>query len=80
MARESFSPRWAPHVSGSFDRSFDPEGRPEPTWVELSCSNCGETHRVKCESGAPTQWILKWASVHLHRDPLNDPFPKQGAK
>jgi hypothetical protein len=69
--RESWSPRWAPHASGTYERALTPEGTPEPTWVQLSCSICGQTHQVKCESGAPTHWIQRWASVHLHRDVLD---------
>lgn len=75
MATETFSPKWAPHCVGSFDRSYDEDGKPEPTWVELSCSVCGAAHRAKCESGAPRDWVLRWANAHLHRDALKDPFP-----
>lgn len=77
MSRETFSPKWCPHVSGQYDRGFDADGKPEPTWVELSCSFCHETYKIKCESGAPRQHVLRWASVHLHRDPMKDPFPEQ---
>ena len=71
MPKEQWSPRWAPHASGSFDRAMGPDGKPEPTWVQLSCSVCNATHQVKCESGAPTHWIQRWATVHLHRDVLD---------
>jgi hypothetical protein len=68
---EKYSPTWAPHVAGEYERDTDPEtGRPEPTWVRLSCGMCGESHRVRCDSGAPRNWVLKWAVLHAHRDPL----------
>lgn len=71
MPREVWAPRWCPHASGSYERTTGPDGKPEPTWVFLSCSVCGQEHRVKCESGAPLHWIQKWASVHLHRDVMD---------
>jgi len=71
VASEVWSPKWCPHVSGVYEREFDPDGRPEPTWVLLSCERCKEKHRVRCDSGAPRVWIQKYASVHLHRDQLD---------
>ncbi len=68
---EAWSPKWAPHARGTYEREVDSDGKPEPTWVLLSCDVCGETHRVRCESGAPRHWIQRWANVHLHRDPLD---------
>ncbi len=70
MASETWAPKWAPHASGTYERAIAPDGSPEPTWVELKCAECGEAHRAKCESGMPREWILRWARVHLHRDPL----------
>lgn len=78
MARETFSPRWAPHVVGTYDRTTDPDGNPEPTWVELSCSICKDSHRVKCESGAPRHWVQIFAQQHVHRDALLGEFPTKG--
>ncbi len=75
MARESFSPKWCPHVSGTYSRDLDADGNPEPTWVELSCSKCGDAHRVKCESGAPRHWVQLYAQQHVHRDALKEQFP-----
>jgi len=76
--KETYSPKWCPHVSGSFVRASDPTtGKPEPTWVTMSCSVCNDVYRMRCDSGAPIQWILKFATQHLHRDPLRDPFPPQ---
>jgi hypothetical protein len=60
-------------VTGTYDRSFDPEGKPEKTMVYLTCNfpGCGATHQHSCESGAPRQWIQYFAQGHLHRDPLD---------
>lgn len=79
--KEEYSPAWCPHVKGIFTRAVDPEtGAPEPTWVTCSCGICGDIYRVRCESGAPRQWVLKFATLHVHRDALRDPFPKQEKK
>lgn len=72
-----YSPKWCPHVKGTYEREVDEEGKPVPTWVTMSCGKCGDVYRMRCDSGAPTQWILKFAVQHVHRDVLNDPFPKQ---
>lgn len=78
---EEFRPKWCPHVVGRFDREVDPDtGLPETTTVLIECERCGDRHRATCSSGAPTQWVLKFATGHLHRDPLADPFPKQEKK
>lgn len=76
--KEEYSPKWAPHVKGVYSREVDPEtGQPEPTWVMLSCSICQDVHRVRCDSGAPRNWVLKYATAHVHRDALKEPFPSQ---
>lgn len=71
MGVETFSPQWASHVHGVFTREQDEDGKPEPTWVELSCDRCKARHRVHCASGAPRQHVLVWANLHLHRDPMD---------
>lgn len=76
-SEETHTPKWAPHVHGVYRRELDDEGKPVPTWVHLSCDVCKATHRVRCDSGAPIAWVQRWARVHLHRDPLKDPFPEQ---
>ncbi len=77
MAAEEFRPPWAPWVVGRYEREVDPEtGLPEPTVVRLKCERCGDEHRARCGSGAPTQWVLRFAVAHAHRDPL-DPLPKR---
>lgn len=81
MATEEYRPLWADHVVGTYEREVDKEtGLPEPTTVRMKCEKCGATHQHKCTSGAPRQWILRFATVHVKcaRDVLKDEFPKQG--
>lgn len=75
MADQTYSPAWAPHVEGSYpERVVDPEtGEAEPQLVRMRCGVCGDEHRVLCSSGAVRQWVLQFAKVHLHRDPLKPP-------
>jgi hypothetical protein len=71
MSTQTYSPNWAPHVVGEYESAIDPEtGRPEPTWVRMQCRTCGARHQVKCTSGSYRTWITKFATVHVHRDPL----------
>lgn len=59
------------------EREFDPEtGVAEPQVVRMRCSSCGDQHQVTCTTGAVRQWILRFASLHLHRDPMG-PIPRQ---
>lgn len=74
---EEFRPKWAPHVVGTYEREVDEDGKPEPTMVRFCCEVCKETGQHRCDSGAPRQWILRFAINHVHRDALNAPFPKQ---
>jgi hypothetical protein len=76
---ERYSPNWAPHVVGAFERKADEDGNPEPIWIELTCSRCGEQGRTKCVTGAPRQQILRWATIHAHRDPFARPKKEGGA-
>ncbi len=80
MSVEEYRPAWCPHVVGRFERKVDEEGKPEAIRVDLECDECGELARATCESGAPRQWVLRFAQAHVHRDPLNDQFPKQGGQ
>lgn len=75
---DSYSPKWAPHVSGSWTLTYEDDGTPEPCVVLMTCATCGATHRTTCRSGMPRQWVLRFATAHAHRDPLRDPFPKKG--
>lgn len=80
MAEETYRPKWAPHVVGTYARELDEDGKPEPTLVRFRCETCGEGGQRRCDSGAPIQWVLKFATNHLHRDALKDPFPPQEKK
>lgn len=74
----TYSPTWAPHVVGTYpERVIDREtGEADPQLVEMVCTICRDTHRVKCTTGAVRQWILRFAANHIHRDPLA-PIPKK---
>jgi len=70
---DRYRPDFAPHVMGEIEpRSWDQEdGRWEDQRVEARCEKCGATLRAVCRSGKPRQWVVKFALVHLHRDPLS---------
>lgn len=80
MGAETYSPKWAPHVTGTFTLVTGEDGIPEPCDVALACAACGDTHQHRCTSGMPRQWILRYAQAHVHRDALKDPFPKQRSR
>ncbi len=77
---ETHTPKWAPFVTGTYERKVDDEGKPERIVVDIRCSRCGATHQARCDSGAPIQWILRFALGHTHRDALIDKFPDQEKK
>jgi hypothetical protein len=63
----TYSPKWAPHVVGSFEtRAIDESGLPEEKKVEARCSVCGGTFQRTCTSGLMRQWINTFASAHVH--------------
>lgn len=67
----SYSPPWAPHVTGTFpERTFDEDRVLVPMKIEMSCSLCGDRYQKTCETGAVHQWVQKFALVHVHRDPM----------
>lgn len=76
----TYSPAWAQHVIGTFpERQVDPEtGQAEPQLVRMRCTKCGDQHQVMCSTGAVRQWVLRYATVHLHRDALGPIPPRQG--
>lgn len=69
---ESYSPNWAPHVTGLFSPAeVDEEtGEREPQIVFIACEKCEGTWRTLCHSGAVRQHVLTFAKAHLHRDPM----------
>lgn len=70
--RETWSPSWAPHITGTYDvRTYDPEtGVPDEQRVDIRCGSCGSTHRVVCRTGHVREHVATFARVHAHRDPL----------
>ncbi len=67
-----FRPKWASHVVGTFQEPrADEDGRPEPTKVFMHCETCGERWQTTCASGAPRQWVLRYAVAHVHRDRMD---------
>jgi hypothetical protein len=75
--RYAYSPPWAPHVRGMIDeREVDPEtGALEEQRVDVECGECGAKLHRTCSSGAVREHVNRFATAHLHRDPLNDRKP-----
>ena len=68
---EEFRPLFAQHVVGYIPREvFGEDGQIEPATVRMVCEACGDKHQIKCATGAYRQWVTKFATIHLHRDPL----------
>lgn len=71
----AWAPRGVAHVAGRYEpRRWDPETRTyEEQRVEARCSypGCGAEFRRSCSSGRVRELIATFASVHLHRDPLD---------
>lgn len=76
-AKLSFRPPFAPHVEGVYDeRRYDPEARAwEEQKIEITCEVCSTVHKVTCTTGLAREHVNRFARVHVHRDPLTDPFP-----
>lgn len=70
MAAETYAPAWCPWAKGTFDRE-----KALPLKILLACEKCGECSEARCEQGAPRQWVLRWAVVHAHRDPMHEQVP-----
>lgn len=65
---ESYSPPFAPHVKGAYERR---EGT-DPQRFEARCETCGEGFGpASCDSGRVRERIAKFAVAHLHRDALS---------
>ncbi len=67
---ESYSPRWAPHVVGRYERrAFDPTLHVhEPQRYVVTCAACGAEHRGECASGMVRDHIATFARVHVHAE------------
>lgn len=70
---ETFSPQWAPHIIGRYNkRVIDPEtGESDPQIVRIVCGKCNAAYQVKCTTGAVRAWVNRFATVHYHGDPLD---------
>ena len=77
MALETYSPKFAPHVTGTYERKVDEDGRPERIEVALTCSTCGDRCAVPCYAGAPRTKVLAYAMNHVHADPMAVPERKK---
>ena len=66
-----WSPGFAPHVKGKYTRrTFDDDGLPEEQHIRVHCTHCGDTWDRECLSGQVRGHIARFATAHLHRDPL----------
>lgn len=71
MEREQWSPPFALHVVGEYDRrTFDEDGLPEPQKVVMDCKRCGAHWETMCSTGQVRAHISRFGMVHLHSDPL----------
>jgi hypothetical protein len=71
MSEQTYSPEWAPHVTGRYSpRKHDKGGDPVPMTVLMTCSKCGAGRRVNSATGQVRSAICRFARAHLHRDPL----------
>ncbi len=77
VERQTYSPRWASHVVGTYDvRTFDPEtGAPSEQRIDILCRQCGVSHVVFCQTGNVREHVAIFARIHAHRDPMTDPVP-----
>ena len=46
-------------------------GEIDPALVRIVCTRCGAEHRVQCRTGNVKGWVNKFASVHMHLDPMS---------
>lgn len=68
---ERWGPRWAPHVSGSYEHDPDGGDGGAPVWrYDAACRACGASYRGACATGEVRARICDFARLHLHRDPL----------
>lgn len=72
---EEWVPSFAPHVKGRYERrEFDPRTKmPVPQTVKMECTVCGTKWATVCSTGQVRTHIARFASLHLHRDPLAVP-------
>lgn len=63
-------PEFAPHVRGRYEEAVVEDGERQPQRFECDCEKCGAHYQNVCTSGAVRTRIVRFAAVHLHRDPL----------
>lgn len=73
----SYSPHFAPHVKGKYERRrHDAEtGMPVPQAIKMECTfpDCGTKWATVCSTGQVRTHITRFAARHLHRDPMEEP-------
>lgn len=67
---EEWSPSFAPHVKGRYEERQFTDGLPEEQKWQVTCEKCGARHQGTCSSGAVRTHIKRFATLHLHADPL----------
>lgn len=70
--RFEYSPKWAPHVVATID---EPEvdmatGLREEQKIDARCGTCGAIFHRTCSSGLVREHVNRFATLHVHRDPL----------
>ena len=72
---EQWRPPFASHVVGSYTkRELDPEtGQHESQKWKARCERCGQSYEGWCDSGQVRRHIARFATQHLHADPLAAP-------
>ena len=65
---------FAPHVVGHYEPrpnlvDLGPGEEPEQRW-RVTCGRCGATFQGVCTTGAVRTHFNRFATQHLHRDPL----------
>lgn len=76
----TFSPPWASHVQGKWTaREHNDQGLPLPQDVYVRCSKCDQDYRTTCTTGSVKTHVLRFAWLHLHRDPMSpENYKKEG--
>lgn len=69
-----YSPTFAPHVKGGWEaRESDAIGFPAPQKIYCVCTKCNTRYQTTCTTGQVKTWVHRFAIVHLHRDPFEQP-------
>ena len=78
----TYRPQHAPHVVGRYERrTFDQEAQMfRDQRIEMTCERCGATWQTTCATGQVRTHIMRFGTVHLHRDPLAAPVVRNPRK